>query len=92
MCSLCAGWWPCRRSACPHCGEADPEKLVYHTSDLIPHVRVDECQSCHAYLKTVDLRKDGMAMPLVDDIAAVELDLWSVECGLWKIRRNVLGY
>lgn len=91
VCSFCSAWWPCRRSTCPECGETDPEKLVYHVSEPTPHVRVDECQTCRRYLKSVDLRKDGLAVPEVEDIATVELDVWSAERGLVKIRRSLLG-
>jgi formate dehydrogenase maturation protein FdhE len=39
----------------------------------------------------VDLRKEGHAVPLVDELAAVELDIWAQERGLTKLRENVLG-
>jgi formate dehydrogenase maturation protein FdhE len=42
-------------------------------------------------MKTVDLRKRGDAVPLVDELATVELDLWAQERGLTKMRVNVLG-
>ena len=42
-------------------------------------------------LKAADLRKDGSAEPVVDEIATVELDLWARERGLLKIQPNVLG-
>lgn len=91
VCALCAGLWPIRRSTCPSCGETDAEKLVYHVSDVLAHVRVEECKTCRAYLKAVDLRASGTAVPLVEDLASVELDLWSEEQGLRKIQPNLLG-
>ena len=90
-CSLCRVLWPFRRAVCPHCGEAEPGKIQFHASEEHPHVRVGECQTCRAYLKTIDLRKDGLAVPLVEEIATVELDLWADERGLWKLQPNVLG-
>ena len=42
-------------------------------------------------MKAVDLRLLGDAVPLVDEIASVELDVWAAERGLSKIRLNVLG-
>ncbi len=39
----------------------------------------------------MDLRELGTAAPLVDDLASVELDLWSDDQDLWKIQRNVLS-
>jgi FdhE protein len=56
-----------------------------------PHIRVEECQNCKSYLKAIDLREDGLAVPMVDEIASVELDLWADENGLRKLQRNLLG-
>ena len=47
--------------------------------------------SCRSYLKAVDMRTDGLAVPVVDEIASVELDLWASQQGLEKIQRNLLG-
>ncbi len=91
VCGLCATAWPYPRGTCPSCREDDTAKLILHESDSLPHIRVEECSLCKAYIKSVDLRRDGAAVPLVDDIASVELDLWSEERGLWKIARNLMG-
>ena len=39
----------------------------------------------------MDVRADGLAVPVVDEIASVELDVWASEQGLEKIQRNLLG-
>lgn len=91
ICSLCSTGWSYPRLTCPGCGESDPEKLVYHASDSLPHLRIEECRTCRSYLKSVDLRQDGRAVPVVDEIASVELDLWAAERGLRKVERNVVG-
>jgi formate dehydrogenase accessory protein FdhE len=90
-CSLCRAVWPFRRAVCPQCGESQPEHVQFHDSEEHPHVRLGECQTCRAYLKTIDMRKNGLAVPLVEEIATVELDLWADEQGLWKLQPNVLG-
>ena len=90
-CSMCATEWRFRRLTCPNCGETDADKLPVHTAESIAHVRVDACTTCSRYIKTVDLRKNGTAVPLVDELAAVELDIWAQEQGLTKLRTNVLG-
>ncbi len=90
-CSMCATEWRFQRLTCPHCGETEAGKLPVHTAESIAHVRVDACTTCSRYIKTVDLRKQGNAVPLVDEMAAVELDLWAQEQGLTKVRTNVLG-
>ena len=91
VCPMCAAEWRFRRLTCPHCGETDADKLPVHTAESIAHVRVDACTTCSRYIKTVDLRKRGDAIPLVDELAAVELDIWAQEQGLTKFRANVLG-
>jgi formate dehydrogenase maturation protein FdhE len=39
----------------------------------------------------VDLTKDGHAIPLVDDLAAIPLGLWAEEYGYERIYGNLLG-
>lgn len=92
VCSLCAGWWPFQRLTCAGCGEQQADQLLYHESDSLGHVRIEECLSCKTYLKSIDLRKDGAAVPEVDDVASVELDLWARERGLRKMQLNLLGF
>ena len=91
ICSMCATEWGFRRLVCPHCGETEADKLPVHTAESIAHVRVDACGTCSRYIKTVDLRKKGNAIPLVDELATVELDLWAQEQGLTKLRTNLVG-
>ena len=91
MCSLCSTEWVFPRATCPSCGCTDTEQLHYHTSDPWPHVRVEECRRCQTYLKAIDLRRDGLAVPLVEEIASVELDLWAEESNLRKVQRNLVG-
>ena len=57
----------------------------------IDHIRVEACDTFHAYLKSVDLTKDGFAVPDVDEIATVALNLWAEEHGYTKIETNILG-
>lgn len=91
LCSLCALEWPYRRVICPNCGEEDKEKLPVYLAEQIPHVRVEACDTCRTYLKSVDLTKDGFAVPVVDEIATVALNLWADEHGYTKIETNILG-
>ena len=91
VCALCATAWVFPRSVCPACDTSGDEGLQFHVHDALPHVRVESCRTCRRYLKSVDLRVLGLAMPLVDDLATVELDLWAAEQGLEKIAPNVLG-
>jgi FdhE protein len=91
LCSLCATEWEFRRLLCPHCGEEDPLKLPVFTAEQFPHVRVEVCESCHTYMKAVDLTRNGLAVPEVDELAAVALDLWAREQGYTKLQINAVG-
>ena len=91
QCALCSTEWAFSRATCPRCRSTETDKLVYHVTDVWPHVRVEECQICHTYLKAIDLRSDGLAVPMVDELASVELDIWAEEAGLEKLQRNLLG-
>lgn len=91
VCSLCATEWRFARLTCVYCGEQDADHLMVHEVESVEHVRIDECATCKHYIKTVDLRRHGGAVPVADEVATVELDLWAGERGLTKIRVNVLG-
>jgi formate dehydrogenase accessory protein FdhE len=91
VCGLCASEQRIPRLTCAHCGETDAERLRVHTAESVTHVRLDECRSCGRYLKCIDLRRRGDAVPLVEELATVELDLWATEQGLTKLHPNVLG-
>ena len=91
LCSLCSGEWGFPRARCPACGEAASDKLQSHIAEPWPHLRVEECASCSSYIKTVDLRENGHAIPIVDELASVELDLWAADRHLVKYQPNLLG-
>jgi len=91
ICALCATEWNYRRIVCPACGEEDVHKLAVYTADEFKHVRVEACDTCRSYIKTVDLTKDGRAVPDVDELATIPLNLWAVEHGYVKSHANLLG-
>jgi len=91
LCSLCGTEWLYRRVICPSCGEENKDKLPVFTADQIPHVRVDACDTCQTYVKSVDLTKDGHAVPVVDELATVALNIWAEEHGYSKFEPNLLG-
>jgi len=90
LCALCLTEWEFLRVVCPACDEQRFDALPVYTADAFPHVRVDACDSCQRYLKTIDLTKHGLAVPLVDDIASVALDLWAQEQGYRRLSTNLL--
>jgi len=93
MCARCAHLWNHSGSACPSCGETTGAKrTLYGDETQFPHLRVDACSTCQRYLIDVDLRRDHRAVPEVDELAALPLDLYAAEHGLTKITPNLMGF
>ena len=92
VCSRCATNWVFSRMMCASCGESNGTKLpIYQEHEQFPHARVDGCQTCRKYLLTFDLRRDTRAVPVVDEIASLPLDLYARDQGLTKITPNLMG-
>ncbi len=91
LCSFCLQEWEFRRILCPTCGEEAEDKLPVYTAEDSPHIRVEACDTCKFYLRAMDLTKDGNAVPLIDDLAAVPHTLWASEQGYSRLQPNLLG-
>jgi Protein involved in formate dehydrogenase formation len=59
---------------------------------VFPHMRIAACSSCSTYLIEVDLGADGRAVPEVDELAALPLDLHASDQGLRKVTPNLMGF
>jgi formate dehydrogenase accessory protein FdhE len=90
VCGLCLTEWDYLRLVCAWCGEQRFESLPVFTADQFPHVRIEACDTCRTYLKTIDLTKDGRAVPVVDDIASISLDLWARDRGYRRLRASLV--
>ena len=91
ICSFCAAEWEFRRIVCPGCGEENDKKLAVFTAAEFDYIRVECCDTCKTYTKSIDLTKNGQAEPLVDELASAPLDLWARERGYAKLHSNLLG-
>jgi FdhE protein len=91
LCGVCLAEWEFRRVICPGCGQEDHAKLPVYTAAELPYIRVECCDACHTYIKSIDLTKNGLADPLVDELASVPLNLWAQEHGYVKLHPNLLG-
>ena len=91
VCSFCLGEWEFRRLVCPGCGEENDQKLPVFIASDFDYVRVECCEACKTYIKTVDLTKNGHAEPIVDELAFAPLDLSARERGYAKLQVNILG-
>jgi len=59
---------------------------------IFPHVRIEACETCRRYLLNVDLAADPAAVPVVDELDALPLDLYARERGFSKITPNLMGF
>jgi formate dehydrogenase accessory protein FdhE len=91
LCGFCLAEWEFRRIVCPGCGREEHAKLPVYTAAELPYIRVECCDACHTYIKSIDLTKNGLADPLVDELASVPLNLWAQEHGYAKLHPNLLG-
>jgi formate dehydrogenase maturation protein FdhE len=90
-CALCGGEWPFGRILCPSCFEGDPNKLPAYRSDKHPIVRIEACETCRRYVKSLDLSEDARPLPEVDDLVSLSMDLWAVEQGFTRIEPGLAG-
>jgi FdhE protein len=91
VCGLCCTEWDYLRLVCVKCGEQRFDALPVFSAEQFPHARIDACDTCRSYLKTIDATRDGRVVPVVDDVASVALDLWAREQGYERVRRNLVG-
>jgi FdhE protein len=59
---------------------------------VFPHMRIEACETCHRYLVNIDVAADPAAVPIVDEMSALPLDIYAKEKGLSKITPNLLGF
>lgn len=92
-CSFCRHDYRIKRLACPVCGEEDHEKLSFFTVDEEPGFRVDVCESCKTYVKTIDFRElDRIAVPVLDDLDSLALDYVAAGQGYRRATLSAWGF
>ena len=81
-CSFCWHQWPLARVYCPFCGSTDPNMLHYLYSESEKAFRVDCCENCRKYIKTVDARSANRPIyPPLEQVASLHLDMKAREGG-----------
>jgi FdhE protein len=79
------------RIACAACGQTEPSKLAVFQTERHPAVRIEACDACLCYVKSLDLTVDGHAIPEVDDRCSRSLDRWTAEQGYERIDPSLAG-
>ncbi|HEX7137442.1 MAG TPA: formate dehydrogenase accessory protein FdhE [Vicinamibacterales bacterium] len=90
-CALCGLEWTFNRISCPACGEEDPHKLPVFQNDVHTAVRLETCETCRRYVKSIDLTIDARPIPAVDDLVSLSMDLWAAEEGYTRIEPGMAG-
>lgn len=89
VCSFCGHEHRIRRIACAYCDEARQDRLKLFRVAEYPGARVDVCDTCGLYIKTLDRREmDGECLPGLEDMATMALDMLAQRQGY---RRPVLS-
>jgi formate dehydrogenase accessory protein FdhE len=90
-CALCGNEWNFNRICCPSCQEENPQNLPVYQSDAHPAVRLEACETCRRYVKSIDLTKDARPIPEIDEILSISMDLWAMDEGLTRIETGLAG-
>jgi FdhE protein len=82
FCTQCGFEWRFMRIKCPFCGNEEQQTLAYFSIEGEERYRVDVCNECKRYIKTVDFRETREEANLdVEDIATLHLDMLANEEG-----------
>jgi FdhE protein len=82
FCTQCGFEWRFMRIKCPFCGNEEQQTLAYFSIEGEEKYRVDVCNECKRYIKTVDFRETKEEANLdVEDIATLHLDMLANEEG-----------
>jgi len=92
-CSFCRHDYRIKRIACPICGEEEQTKLTFFTAEEEPGFRVDVCDTCRTYIKTIDFRDlDRISVPVLDDLDSLALDYVAAGQGYKRATLSAWGF
>ena len=81
LCSFCGFEWRVDRLCCPACDNREQESLGYFCGEGEEVFRIDLCDACHHYIKTIDYRNLEESDPCLEDLATLHLDLLAAQKG-----------
>jgi FdhE protein len=82
VCRFCWHLWSARRVYCPYCTSTHDKDLHYFYNEEGKGARVDCCENCKKYIKTIDIRKmDRLIYPPLEHISRLHLDIKSQDLG-----------
>jgi FdhE protein len=86
-CGCCSTRWRYRRIGCPFCENGDDHRLAALTIEGESNLRIDYCDSCHAYLKTYV--GEGSEKLLLADWSSLHLDIIARDRGLKRLANSL---
>lgn len=81
LCSYCGYQWRIGRLFCPFCNNQEQGSLQYFYGEGEEACRIELCDKCHQYIKTIDLRGLGESDPSLEDLATFHLDILASQKG-----------
>jgi FdhE protein len=81
FCSYCGYQWRIDRLFCPFCNNKEQESLHYLFAEGEEAYRIDLCDKCHQYIKTIDYRNLEESDPVLEDLATLHLDILASQKG-----------
>jgi FdhE protein len=90
FCSHCSCQWRVDRLSCSICGNKEQGSLQYFCGEGEGALRIDLCDACHHYIKTIDHRSLAGSDPFLEDLATLHLDVLAVKKGYTRAVPNPL--
>jgi len=92
QCHLCRSEWLFKRIECPFCGNTEQETLRFFYAEDDELHRVEVCDLCKVYLKTVDTRKtDQTKVLFVEDVVTIHLDIIAKREGFLRCANSLFN-
>jgi len=88
LCSYCSYQWRIDRLSCANCGSSEQDTLSYFCGEDEEAHRIDLCDACNQYIKTIDYRILEESDPFLEDIATFHLDVLAVQKGYTRAVPN----
>jgi FdhE protein len=89
LCSYCGYQWRIGRLSCAVCGNKEQESLKLFYGEGEEAYRIDLCDNCHHYIKTIDYRTLDESDPCLEDLATLHLDLLASQKGYKRPAPNL---
>ena len=81
LCSFCGYQWRIDRLTCPFCGNKEQESIQYFFAEGEEPYRIELCDKCRQYIKTIDYRTLEESDPVLEDLATLHLDILASQKG-----------